>query len=74
MPPEVSWFSVHDNKKDSGLSLNRPYHRDVKRMINAAENKRDRVLISALFEKVLRPGELLTMKVGSVTSRTTTAS
>ncbi|MEM2762555.1 MAG: tyrosine-type recombinase/integrase, partial [Candidatus Bathyarchaeia archaeon] len=39
---------------------------DVKAMINAAENERDRALISVLFEAALRPSELLTMRVGSV--------
>jgi len=67
VPPEVSWFSINRSEKDSKvkpemlLSLE-----DVKAMINAAENERDRALISVLFEAALRPSELLTMKVRSV--------
>ncbi|MEM4521043.1 MAG: tyrosine-type recombinase/integrase, partial [Candidatus Bathyarchaeia archaeon] len=70
VPPEVSWFSINRSEKDSKvkpemlLSLE-----DVKAMINAAENERDRALISVLFEAALRPSELLTMKVGSVKFR-----
>jgi len=48
-------------KPESLLSLD-----DVKAMINAAENERDKALISVLFEATLRPGEILTMNVGSV--------
>ncbi|MGB9779068.1 MAG: tyrosine-type recombinase/integrase, partial [Candidatus Bathyarchaeales archaeon] len=67
VPPEVAWFSVNRSEKDSRvkpeslLSLD-----DVKAMINAAENERDKALISVLFEAALRPGEILTMNVGSV--------
>jgi integrase len=67
IPPEAAWFSVNEGGKDSRVkpeSLLTP--EDVKRMINAAENERDKALISVLFEAALRPGELLTMDVGSV--------
>ncbi|MEM3550319.1 MAG: tyrosine-type recombinase/integrase [Candidatus Bathyarchaeia archaeon] len=68
LPPEVAWFSVNRNDKDSRvkpeslLSLD-----DVRAMINVAENERDKALLSVLFEAALRPGEILTMNVGSVT-------
>jgi ribosomal protein S18 acetylase RimI-like enzyme len=39
---------------------------EIKAMINSAENDRDRTLVSVLFEGALRPGELLSMTVGSV--------
>lgn len=39
---------------------------DVKAMINAAENERDRALISVLFEAALRPSELLSMRASGV--------
>ncbi|MGB9960602.1 MAG: tyrosine-type recombinase/integrase [Candidatus Bathyarchaeales archaeon] len=67
LPLEVSWYSVNEGEKDlrvkpeSLLTIE-----DVKRMINAAENERDKALLSVLFEGALRPGELLTMTVGSV--------
>ncbi|MEM1587404.1 MAG: hypothetical protein QXX94_08180 [Candidatus Bathyarchaeia archaeon] len=62
--PETSWFSINGSEKDSKvkpemlLSLE-----DVRAMNNAAENERDRTLISVLFEATLRPSELLAMKV-----------
>jgi integrase len=68
IPPEVSWFTVKSgNMKDSRVkpeSLLTP--EEIKAMIGAAENGRDRALVLVLFEAALRPGELLTMKVGSV--------
>ena len=70
IPSEVSWFSINRSEKDSRVkpdSLLSP--EDVKAMINAAENERDKALISVLFEGALRPGEILTMNVGSVTFR-----
>ncbi len=39
---------------------------DVKAIIRKAENERDKALASVLYEAALRPGDLLTMKVGSV--------
>ena len=35
-------------------------------MMAAAENERDKTLVSVLFEAALRPGELLRMSVGCV--------
>ncbi len=68
IPPEVSWFSVSTRddkdsrvKPESLLTIE-----EVKRMMAAAENERDRALLSVLFEAALRPGELLGMTVGSV--------
>ncbi len=68
IPPEVTWFSVRTRddkdsrvKPESLLTLD-----EVKRMMVAAENERDRALVSVLFEAALRPGELLGMTVGSV--------
>lgn len=39
---------------------------DFTAIIRATQNKRDRAMVYVLFEAALRPGELLTMTVGSV--------
>ena len=39
---------------------------ELNAMISAALNERDKALLSVIFEAALRPGELLTMMVGSV--------
>jgi len=68
IPPEVAWFSVRtrddkDNrvKPESLLTVE-----EVRAMMAAAENERDKALVSVLFEAALRPGELLGMTVGCV--------
>ena len=68
IPPEVAWFSVRSrDDKDSRVRPESLLTVDeVKAMMAAAENDRDRAMVSVLFEAGLRPGELLTMKVGSV--------
>jgi hypothetical protein len=67
-PPETSWFTVKSGKdKDSRVkpeSLITP--EELNAMISAALNERDKALLSVIFEAALRPGELLTMVVGSV--------
>jgi len=68
IPPEVAWFSINEEEKDSRVKPESLLTlEDVKRMINAAENERDKALISVHFEAALRPGELLTMNIGSIT-------
>ncbi|MEM3730529.1 MAG: tyrosine-type recombinase/integrase [Candidatus Bathyarchaeia archaeon] len=68
VPPEVAWFSVRSrDDKDSRVRPESLLTIDeVKAMMAAAENERDRAMISILFEAALRPSELLSMKVGSV--------
>ncbi|MEM0358300.1 MAG: tyrosine-type recombinase/integrase [Candidatus Bathyarchaeia archaeon] len=67
LPPEVAWIPMKVDERDSRVKPEILLtSEDVKAMINAAENERDKALISVLFEAALRPGELLTMKVGSV--------
>ncbi|MEM2321572.1 MAG: tyrosine-type recombinase/integrase [Candidatus Bathyarchaeia archaeon] len=43
--------------------------KDVRAMVQAADNLRDRAMLHVLFEGALRPGELLSMRVGSVEFR-----
>ncbi len=67
LPKEVSWISLTVNEKDSRVtpeSLLTPD--EFSAIVNATTNKRDRAMVYVLFEAALRPGELLTMFVGSV--------
>ncbi|MGQ9691225.1 MAG: tyrosine-type recombinase/integrase [Thermoproteota archaeon] len=67
VPDEVAWIPLRVSERDSHVKpemLLTP--EDVKAMIRAAENERDKALISVLFEAGLRPGELLGMRIGSV--------
>ncbi|MGC8998551.1 MAG: tyrosine-type recombinase/integrase [Candidatus Bathyarchaeia archaeon] len=68
VPPEVAWFSVRtrDDRDSRVKPENLLTIDEVKRMMAAAENERDRALVSVLFEAALRPGELLGMTIGSV--------
>jgi len=67
MPAEVSWIPMKVDERDSRVTPEKLLSaNDVKAMIVAAENERDKALISVLFEAALRPSELLTMTVGSV--------
>jgi site-specific recombinase XerD len=66
-PPEVDWIPMKVDERDNRVKPETLLTADdVKAMMMRAENKRDRALVSVLFEAALRPGELLGMKVGSV--------
>jgi len=67
LPSEVSWISLNVGKDDSRVKPeNLLTPEDVKVIVARAENERDRALLQVFFEGAFRPGELLTMKVGSV--------
>ncbi len=66
-PPEAAWIVIGKGDKDSRVkpeALITP--EELNALINATQNERDRALVPVLFEAALRPGELLTMCVGSV--------
>jgi integrase len=66
-PPEAAWIVIGKSDKDSRVkpeALITP--EELNTLINATQNERDRALVTVLFEAALRPGELLTMSVGSV--------
>ena len=67
-PPETSWFTVNSGKdKDSRVKPESLITiEELNAMIGATLNERDRALVSVTFEAALRPGELLTMMVGSI--------
>jgi integrase/recombinase XerD len=67
IPPEAAWIVIGKGDKDSRVTpeaLITP--EELNAMINAAQNERDKALVTVIFEAALRPGELLTMIVGSV--------
>jgi len=67
LPSEVSWVSLTVKEKDSRVtpeSLLTP--EEFTAIVRATRNRRDRAMVYVLFEAALRPGELLTMRVDSV--------
>ncbi|MEM1507009.1 MAG: site-specific integrase [Candidatus Bathyarchaeia archaeon] len=68
VPPEVAWIKV--SKKRANDSRVKPEALltvdDFEALVKATENARDRAMVYTLFEGALRPGELLSMSVGSV--------
>jgi len=67
LPKEVSWISLTVKEKDSRVTPESLLSKeDFEAIVKAAENPRAKALIYVLFEAALRPGEPLTMTVGSV--------
>ena len=68
VPPEVSWIKTSRKKdKDSRVTPEALLTREeFEAIVKATDNPRDRALVYVLYEGALRPGELLTMNVGSV--------
>lgn len=69
--PEVAWIRPHAYSREADKeSRARPENllteEEVVKIISCARNLRDRAMLWVFFEGALRPGELLTMKVGSV--------
>jgi integrase/recombinase XerD len=70
-PERVSWIktgvSEKEVEKQSRISPDKLLSPDdVKKLIDAATNPRDRAMISVLFEGAFRPAELLNMTISSV--------
>ncbi|MCL2475819.1 tyrosine-type recombinase/integrase [Candidatus Bathycorpusculum sp.] len=67
LPSEVSWISLAIKEKNPRVTPETLLtSEDFAAIIRATQNKRDRAMVYVLFEAALRPGELLTMTVGSV--------
>ena len=67
IPPEASWIRLSKHDKDSRVTPEALLSReDFEAIVKAADNARDKALVYTLFEGALRPGELLSMSVGSV--------
>jgi site-specific recombinase XerD len=68
IPPEVSWISLTVKEKDSRVTPeNLLTPEEFTNIIKATTNKRDKAMIYVLFEAALRPSELLTMQLSSIT-------
>jgi integrase len=70
-PEEVAWLKTNVNErqqsKESRITPDKLLTPDdVKKLIDATTNPRDRAMISVLFEGAFRPGELLNMTISSV--------
>ncbi|MDR1992975.1 MAG: tyrosine-type recombinase/integrase [Nitrososphaerota archaeon] len=68
LPSEISWISLVIKEKNPRVtpeSLLTP--EDIIAILKAATNSRDKAMIYVLFEAALRPSELLTMRISSVT-------
>jgi len=67
LPEEVSWLSLRVREKDSRVTPDSLLSKEeFEAIVKATDNPRDRALVYVLFEAALRPGELLTMNIGSV--------
>jgi len=66
LPPEVSWIRVHAKNDSTVQPSDLLTQEQVKKLIASAQNPRDKAMICVMVEAALRPGELLTMRVGSV--------
>ena len=67
LPPEVRWIKLRVKENDSRVTPDSLLSKEeFEAIVKATENSRDRALVYVLFEAALRPGELLTMTVGSV--------
>jgi len=71
-PKEVAWIKTGERAKNSRISPEKLLSKEeFEAIVKATDNPRDRALVYTLFEGALRPGELLTMTVGSVEFRDT---
>jgi integrase/recombinase XerD len=67
VPPEVSWIKLSKSHKDSRVTPeNLLTPEEFNALVSGTENARDKAMLYVLFEGALRPGELLSMSVGSV--------
>ena len=68
IPPEVSWIKISEKTdRDSRVTPEALLTKEeFEAIVKATDNPRDRALVYVLYEGALRPGELLTMNVGSV--------
>ena len=67
LPAQVSWISLTVKETDSRVtpeSLLTP--EEFTSIVRVTVNRRDQAMVYVLFEAALRPGELLTMCIGSV--------
>jgi len=63
-PDEVSWIKLSNSKSNKLPEV--LTQEEIKKLIDACDNIRDRALISVLYESGARIGEILNMKVGDI--------
>ncbi|MEM2563938.1 MAG: site-specific integrase [Candidatus Bathyarchaeia archaeon] len=67
MPPEASWIKLNAREGSGRVTPEALLDdKDIKAMVQAADNPRDKAMLHVLFEGALRPGELLSMRISSV--------
>lgn len=62
-PPEVKWISTSMKRKNNVIPEELLTQKEVMKMIDAAENPRDKAIIAFLYESGCRVGELLSMRI-----------
>jgi hypothetical protein len=65
-PPEVSWIKTDVSTDRQDLPNNLPDETDVKKMIEVADQSRDKALIASLYESGCRVGEIASLRIGHV--------
>ncbi len=63
-PEQVKWLKTSSKSRNNKLPKDLLIEDDVKRMIDAADNPRDKALIALLWETGARIGEIYDLKVG----------
>src|SRR3989338_3142590 len=65
-PEEVKWIKTTIKKKNGKLPEGLLTEEEVKKLIDACTNSRDKALVSVLYESGCRAGELLSLKLKNV--------
>ncbi|MFH0970721.1 MAG: tyrosine-type recombinase/integrase [Candidatus Diapherotrites archaeon] len=66
IPPMVSWIKRERGDEIRKLPKDMLSTQEVRRMIEASPNPRDKAIVAVLYESACRSGEFLEMKVGDV--------
>lgn len=65
-PDEVEWIKPRFNERNRKLPKELLTEDDIKKLIQAADNPRDKAFVFTLYESGCRIGELLTLKIKNV--------
>lgn len=65
-PPTVRWLKTTNKPSDRLLPTDLINEQDILKMLDACKNKRDKAILSLLFERGLRASELLGIRKGDV--------
>lgn len=67
VPPKLRWLKIENKINNRKLPEELLTEDEVRRLINAADNSRDKALVAALYESGCRIGEILFLKIKHVT-------